>query len=675
MPDIKKEIEKLCEDINFHNYRYYVLDSPVISDAEYDKLMRGLEELEAKYPHLITPDSPTQRVGAKPLKAFGTITHTMPMLSLRNAFDAEETKEFDERVKRLLKATHDIEYVAEPKIDGLAIELVYEDGRFTAGSTRGDGYTGEDVTQNLRTIRSIPMRLLKKSEVRSQKSEGKIYPVPKRLEVRGEAFLPLKAFEKINKQREKTGEPLFANPRNAAAGSLRQLDPKITALRPLDIFCYGAGVVEGIKLKTHWEMLQALKSFGLKVNPLIKKCNGIEAVLNYHKEMEKKRDNLTCEVDGIVIKVNDLELQERLGILTRSPRWALAYKFKPREETTKVRNIEIGVGRTGALTPVAIMEPVEVGGVTIERATLHNQDEIDRKDIRVGDTVVVARAGDVIPEVIMVIKEKRLGKEKPFKIPEECPLCDSKVERIGAIHYCTGGLSCPAQVKETIKHFVSKRAMDIEGLGDKHIEQFVDDGLIKDVSDLYRLKKEDILKLERWADKSAENLIDAIEKSKTPTLPRLIYAIGVRQVGEHMAHVLAEEFGALEPLMEADKERLLSIHDVGPETAESIFDFFQEPHNIKVIEKLKKAEIVFPQVKKIKGKLSGKTFLFTGALESFSRDEAKEIVERLGGKTAPSISKKVDYVVAGTEPGSKYDEAKKMGLKIITEKDFKKMVG
>jgi len=682
MKDIKKEIEELRDKVNFHNYRYYVLDSPVISDAEYDRLMRRLEGLEARYPNLITPDSPTQRIGAKPIEAFGTVTHTIPMLSLNNAFSAEEAKEFDDRVKKLLKISQEsevrgqeIEYVAEPKIDGLAIELVYEDGRFTAGSTRGDGYTGEDVTQNLKTIRSIPMRLQKESGVRSQKSEGKIYPLPKRLEVRGEAFLPLKAFEKLNRERKKNGEPLFANPRNAAAGSLRQLDPKITASRPLDIFCYGIGAVEGIKFKTHWETLEALKAFGLKTNPLIKKCTGIEAVLNYHKEMEKNRDNLPYEVDGIVIKVNSLESQERLGVLTRSPRWAFAYKFAPMQETTRIKEIIIGVGRTGALTPVAIMEPIAVGGVIIERATLHNQDEVDRKDVRVGDTVVIQRAGDVIPEVVMVIKEKRPHGVRPFKIPDKCPLCRSRVERVGAIHYCTGGLSCPAQVKETIRHFVSKRALDIEGLGDKHIEQFVDDGLIKDVSDLYRLKKEDILKLERWADKSAENLIDAIEKSKTPALPRLIYALGVRQVGEHMAHVLAEEFGALEAIIEADKERLLSIHDVGPETAESIFDFFQEPHNIKVIEKLKKAGVVFPQMKRTKGKLSGKTFLFTGALESFSRDEAKEVVERLGGKTAPSISKKVDYVVAGTEPGSKYDEAKKLGLKIISEEEFKGMVG
>src|SRR3989338_3688243 len=478
MKDIKKEIEELRDKVNYHNYRYYVLDSHVISDAEYDRLMRRLEGLEARYPNLITPDSPTQRIGAKPLEAFGTVTHTIPMLSLNNAFTEEEAKEFDERVKRLLKATHDIEYVAEPKIDGLAIELVYKDGRFTAGSTRGDGYTGEDVTQNLKTIRSIPMRLqigtvpILRLHSAPSVNRDSPYHIPSRLEVRGEAFLPLKAFEKLNRERKKNGEPLFANPRNAAAGSLRQLDPKITASRPLDIFCYGIGAVEGINFKTHWETLEALKAFGLKINPLIKKCTGIEAVLNYHKVMEKNRDNLPYEVDGIVIKVNSLESQERLGVLTRSPRWALAYKFAPMQETTRIKEIIIGVGRTGALTPVAIMEHVAVGGVIIERATMHNQDEGDRKDVRVGDTVVIQRAGDVIPEVVMVIKEKRPHGIRSFKIPDKCPLCRSRVERVGAMHYCTGGLSCPAQVKETIRHFVSKRALDIEGLGDKHIEQF-----------------------------------------------------------------------------------------------------------------------------------------------------------------------------------------------------------
>lgn len=674
MKDVKKELDKLRDEINFHNYRYYVLDSPVISDAEYDKLMRGLIELEAKYPELITPDSPTQRVGAKPLEEFGTVKHTIPMLSIKNAFAVEEAKKFDADVKKDLEISHAVEYVAEPKIDGLAVELVYEDGLFTVGSTRGDGYIGEDVTQNLKTIKSIPLCLMSnlQSAIRNPHPA-----IPSRLEVRGEVFLSIRAFKKINRELADNGEALFANARNAAAGSLRQLDPKITDLRPLDTFCYGIGAVEGIRFATHSETLDALKAFGLKINPLIKICNGIEEVLEYHKEIESQRDNLPYGVDGIVIKVNNLALQEKLGVLTRYPKWTLAYKFKAREGTTRIKEIIADVGRTGALTPVAVMEPVEIGditgSVTITRATLHNQDEIDRKDVRIGDTVVVARAGDVIPEVVMVIKEKRTGKEKTYTIPHECPSCHSKIERIGKIHYCTGGLSCPAQVKESITHFASKRAMDIEGLGYKHIEQFVDYGLIMDVADLYYMKKYDLLKLERWAEKSADNLIDAIEKSKTPTLPRLIYGLGIRQVGEHMAYVIAEEFGTLEAIMEADKERLLAVHDIGPETAESIFDFFQEPHNITVIEKLKKAGVVFPQVKKIKGSLSGKTFLFTGALELFTRDEAKELVKRLGGKTASGVNKNIDYVVAGAEPGSKYDEAKKKGLNIINEDEFKKM--
>ncbi|MBI3398145.1 MAG: NAD-dependent DNA ligase LigA [Deltaproteobacteria bacterium] len=685
---MEKDIEKLREEINFHNYRYYVLDSPIISDAEYDKLIRRLAELEAKYPKLITPDSPTQRVGAKPLEKFGTIKHTIPMLSIENAFAVEEAKKFDAGVRKGLGISHSVEYVAEPKIDGLAVELVYENGRFAIGSTRGDGYIGEDVTQNLKTIKSIPLCLISNPQSGIHNPQLKI---PSRLEVRGEVFLSIRAFKHINRELADNGEALFANARNAAAGSLRQLDPKITASRPLDIFCYGVGRVEGVKFKTHWETLAALKAYGLKTNPLIKICNGSEEVMEYHKEIERQRDNLPYGVDGIVIKVNGLGLQEKLGMRTRNPKWALAYKFKAQEGTTRIKEIIADVGRTGALTPVAVMEPVEIGditgSVTITRATLHNQDEIDRKDVRVGDTVVVARAGDVIPEVVMVIQEKRTGKEKTYTIHEECPSCHSKVEKIGAIHYCTGGLSCPAQVKETIKHFASKRAMDIEGLGDKHIEQFVDDGLIKDVADLYYLKKENLLKLARWAEKSAENLIDAIGKSKHPTLPRLIYALGIRQVGEHTAHVLAEEFGTLEAILplypphgggqgeDAYKERLLSVHDIGPETAESIYDFFQEMHNIKVIEKLKKAGVVFPQMKKAVGKLTGKTFIFTGTLSSFTRDEAKKLVEKQGATIAPSISKKIDYVVVGAEPGSKCDEAKRLRLKILTEEEFRRMLG
>jgi len=591
-----KELEKLREEINYHNHRYYILDSPVISDAEYDRLFKKLQELENNFPHLITPDSPTQRVGAMPLDEFKTIAHTIPMLSLNNANNVEEAREFDERVKRFLETKEEIEYVAEPKMDGLAIELVYVDGLFTAGSTRGDGYTGEDVTLNLRTVKSIPLRLLNKT-VEKVKVEGEKtlpLPIPARLEVRGEVFIPIKEFERLNREREERGEPAFANPRNAAAGSIRQLDSKITAMRPLDIYCYGIGALEGAKFKTHWEILHTLKGWGLKVNPFIKICKGIDEVIKYHEDMEEKRDRIPYELDGVVVKVNSLDLQDRLGILTRSPRWAVAYKFKARQETTRVKDIIVGVGRTGALTPVAVLEPVEVGGVTVERATLHNQDEVDRKDVRVGDTVVVQRAGDVIPEVVMVIKEKRTGSEKPFRLPEKCPLCGSAVVKEGAIHRCTGGLSCPAQLKEGIRHFAAKRAMNIEGLGDKHIDQFVEKGVIKDMADLYSLKKEDIAELERWADKSAQNLLDQIEKSKDTTLARMIYALGIRQVGEHMAKVLANNFGSLDELMKASYDNLMEIHEIGPETAESIVTFLKEGHNRNVIEKLKRAGVKSP---------------------------------------------------------------------------------
>ncbi|MBI3601207.1 MAG: NAD-dependent DNA ligase LigA [Nitrospinae bacterium] len=679
---ILKEIEKLREEINYHNYRYYILDSPVISDTEYDRLFKRLLELEEKFPFSLTPDSPTQRIGAKPLEEFKTAAHTIPMLSLNNANKTDEAREFDERVKRFLETDKDIEYVAEPKMDGLAIELIYANGIFTAGSTRGDGYTGEDVTLNLRTIKSIPLRL--------------IPPAPSRLEVRGEVFIPIKSFERLNREREEKGEPPFANPRNAAAGSLRQLDSRITAARPLDIYCYGVGVIEGAKFKTHWDILHALKGWGLKVNPLIKICKGIEEVIQYHEDMEKRRDELPYELDGVVVKVNSLTLQDSLGILTRSPRWAAAYKFKARQETTQVKDIIVGVGRTGALTPVAILSPVEVGGVTVERATLHNQDEVDRKDVRIGDWVVVQRAGDVIPEVVMVIKDKRSGKERPFKLPDRCPLCGAAVVKEGAIHRCTGGLSCPAQLKEGIRHFASKRAMNIEGFGDRHIEQFVEKGVIKDIADLYSIKKEYIIELERWADKSAENFLNQIEKSKNTTLPRLIYALGIRQVGEHISKVLSENFNSLDELMEASYDRLMEIHEIGPETAESIVTFFKEGHNREVIEKLKKAgvktegqgaracpELVSggkpaPASSKQGGqenqKFKDKQFVLTGTLSEFNREQAKELIENLGGRVASAVSKKTDYVIAGAEPGSKYDKAKELGVKILNEEEFKDLI-
>ena len=672
------EIKRLRADINRHNYRYYVLDSPEVTDAEYDRLMRRLQELEAAFPALVTADSPTQRVGAEPLAAFGAISHTLPMLSLNNAFTQEEVIEFDERIRKNLGLAPNevIEYVAEPKMDGLAVELVYENGLFVRGSTRGDGYTGEDVTQNLRTIRSIPLKLVPQGgELKGWVEKSGV------IEVRGEVFLPLENFNRLNREREKKGEPLFANPRNAAAGSLRQLDPKITATRPLDIFCYGLGHVETMKklpIKKHSEALELIKELGLKVNPLIRVVKSVDEALEYHSEIAEKREGLGYEVDGIVLKVNSFELQGRLGTLTRSPRWALAFKFAPRQETTVVRAIEVGVGRTGALTPVAILEPVSVGGVTIERATLHNQDEVERKDVRVGDTVVVQRAGDVIPEVFAVVKEKREpGVElKKFSMPADCPVCGARVEKVGALHFCTGGLSCPAQLKESISHFATKRAMDIEGLGDRHVGQLVDTGLVTDVAGIYYIGRDDLLGIERWAEKSVDNLLIAIDKSKRPRLDRLIFALGIPGVGERGARLLAKRFGSIDRLSETSVDELLEVREIGPQTARCITDFFADSHNRAVLDRLRKAGVEFPESgKKEGGLLSGKLFLFTGTLESFTRDEAKEAVEAEGGEVAGSVSKKVDFVVAGSTPGSKHERAKKLGLNIIDEKAFKELLG
>jgi len=675
--DAALEIKRLRGEINRHNYRYYALDSPEVPDAEYDRLMRRLQELEASFPALVTVDSPTQRVGASPLAAFGAISHTMPMLSLNNAFTKEEAVEFDERIRKNLGLSpdEDIEYVAEPKMDGLAVELVYENGVFARGSTRGDGYTGEDVTQNLRTVRSIPLRLC------PPRTPLADWRAPGVIEIRGEVFLPLENFRRLNREREKRGEPPFANPRNAAAGSLRQLDPKVTATRPLDIFCYGLGHVESMKklpIKKHSEALELIKKLGLKVNPLIKVVRSIDEALEYHSEIERKRESLDYEVDGIVLKVNSLELQDRLGTITRSPRWALACKFAPRQESTVVKAIEVGVGRTGALTPVAILEPVLVGGVTIERATLHNQDEVDRKDVRVGDTVIVQRAGDVIPEVFAVVKEKRTpGVEREsFSMPTACPECGARVEKVGAIHFCTGGLSCPAQLKESIRHFVSKRAMDIEGLGDRHVEQLVETGLVKDVAGIYYIGRDDLLGLERWAEKSVDNLLIAIDKSKRPRLDRLIFALGIPGVGERGARLLAKRFGSVDRLSGTSVDELLEVREIGPQTARCITDFFADRHNRAVLDRLRKAGVEFPEIeKKEGGLLLGKAFLFTGTLESFTRDEAKEAVEAEGGEVVASASKKVDFVVAGSEPGSKHERAKKLGLNIIDEKAFKELLG
>lgn len=665
---IKKKVEKLREEINYHNYLYYVLDNPEISDQEYDRLFDQLVELEREYPQFITPDSPTQRVGAPPLKQFRAVRHGIPMLSLNKAVTEEEFLDFHRRVTELSGTSErKIDYTAELKFDGLAVELIYTRGIFTQGSTRGDGYTGEDITLNLKTIKTIPLSLL------SRKAQ-----VPDLLEVRGEVIMSKSEFDELNKDRAEKGESLFANPRNAAAGSVRQLDSKITASRPLYMFAYGTGRVGGIELSSHWERVQYLKHLGLNVSQYIRLCKNPDHVFHFYQEILKIRNDLDYDIDGIVIKVNDFRLQEKIGELSRSPRWAIAWKFPAQQENTRVMDIRVNVGRTGAITPVAILKPVRVGGVTVSRATLHNEDEMRKKDVRIGDTVVVQRAGDVIPEVVKVIPSKRTGKEKAFDMPERCPVCGSKVERPPgeAVHRCTG-IACPAQIKEKMYHFVSKWAMHVDGLGFKLLEQMLDKGLIKDPADLYFLKKQDIMKMDRMGDKLAQNILDAIEKSKNPDLPHLIYALGIRNVGEHLANVLASEFKSIDNLQTESIEGLAQVNEVGPIVAESIYNFFHDQKNLKVLEKLKKGGMVFPElkVKKKKTPLSGKTFVLTGGLESFTRDEARRIIEDLGGKVSSSVSKKTDFVVAGADPGSKLDKAKNLGLKTIDEKEFKKLIG
>ncbi|MCD6108055.1 MAG: NAD-dependent DNA ligase LigA [Thermoplasmata archaeon] len=664
--DAKKRIEELRREIRHHDYLYYVLNKPEISDAEYDKLMQELRELEEMYPDLITPDSPTQRVGAPPAEEFKTVKHTKPMLSLDTVLNEEEMRRFDDRVRREL-GVEKVEYVVEPKLDGLSVEVIYENGVLTRGSTRGDGINGEDVTENIKTIRSIPLRLREKE-----------LKAPARLAVRGEVIMHIKDFEELNKKLIEKGEEPLANPRNAAAGSLRRLDPRETAERPLDAFFYEIMLLEGDTVKTQWDALQKIKAWGLKVNPHVRKCDGIEDVVRYHVEMGEKRDNLDYEIDGVVVKVNNIEYQDRLGVKARSPRWAVAYKFPPRLEKTQIMDIVVQVGRTGILTPVALLRPVDVSGVTVSRATLHNQDYIDQMDVRIGDFVRIGRAGDVIPEVVEVLKEERTGKEKKFHIPDKCPVCGSKVVREGAYYRCTGGLSCIAQLKRSIQHFASKGAMDIEGLGGKIVDLLVDNGLVRRISDLYNIRKEDLLKLPRFAEKSADNLIKAIEKSKEQPLPRFIYALGIPNVGEHIARVLAENFKSIENLKKAREENLLRIYEIGPEIAESVVSFFSEKRNLEELDRLARAGVkALTEVMEEKkpGILEGKTFVFTGELDSFTREEAKRIVEELGGRAASSVSRKTDYVVVGKNPGSKYEKAKQLGVKIISEDEFKKLIG
>ena len=661
----KKRISELSYQLNHHSYRYYVLDDPEISDSKYDRLYRELQDLEEQSPELVTPDSPTQRVGAPPLAGFVSVTHAVPMLSLDNAFGNDELREFDDRMKRLLNRTEDIEYTVEPKIDGVAVELVYEEGLFTLGSTRGDGFVGENVTLNLKTIKSIPMRLLQNNS-----------SVPERLDVRGEVYYPNSGFMKMNKEREAKGEPTYANPRNTAAGTLRQLDSKITAARPLNIFIHSFGQAVGCEFSSHSEALETFKAWGFRVNPHITVCKNIEEVIKSCEKIVALRDDLDYEIDGAVIKVNNMAMQAQAGMRTRSPRWATSLKFEAKQETTQILDIVPQVGRTGALTPVAHLKPVKIAGVEVRRATLHNQDEIDRKDVRIGDWVVVQRAGDVIPEVVKVIVSKRTGAEKKFKIPKKCPICGSHVRRIDgeAVHRCQN-LSCPAQLKEGVRHFASKGAMDIEGLGEKLVDQLVEKGLVKNVADFYSLTKAQLAGLERMAEKSAQNIIDALEASKNTDLSRLLYAFGIRFVGEHVSRVLAKEFRTFENLKKASKERLQDVYEIGPQVAESVYQFFNEEQNLETIARLLKSGV---RIKKVESaadnKFADRTFVFTGALQMFTRDDAERLVERLGGRAASSVSRNTSFVVVGKNAGSKAQKARDLDVAVLTEAEFKKMV-
>lgn len=659
-----KRISELRDLIEYHNRRYYQLDDPEISDHEYDLLMRELSGLEERFPDIDRTASPTRRVGAAPLEKFSSVTHLTPMLSLANAFSEEEVAEFDERLKRILGLQADLEFVAEPKIDGVAINLIYEKGLFTVGSTRGDGLTGEDVTLNLRTIRTLPLKM---------QPRGRI---PGRVEIRGEVYLEKEAFRRLNERRVEQGESAFANPRNAAAGSLRQLDPRITARRPLNLFCYAVGSVDGLSFSTHWDVLKALHGWGFPTNPHIRLARGVQDCIGYWRHIDSIRETLPYEIDGIVLKVNSLDLQDRLGMVSRSPRWAVAVKFAPTQATTVVEDILVNVGRTGVLTPVAVMKPVQVGGVTVSRATLHNEDEVAKKDVRVGDTVIVQRAGDVIPEVVKVVEGKRTGAEKPFRMPDKCPVCGSRVVRLeGESALRCIDMACPAQIRETIKHFVSRGGMDIEGLGDRIVTQLLDAGLIRDPADLFAITREQLLGLERFADKSADNLLAAIARSKHPPMERFLFALGIRHVGEFVAKVLTRRLGSVRKIEAASLEELTAIDGVGPVIAESIFKFFHEPHNLKVLEKLEKAGVRPVAEKQSRSSaLEGKTFVFTGGLKEFSREKAKEMVESLGATATSSVSKKTSYVVAGEDPGSKYDKAKSLGVTILDEEGFLKLI-
>jgi len=663
--EVARRVDELRELIRHHDFLYYVENRPEISDAEYDRLARELRALEETHPDLITPDSPTQRVAGQPVEVFASVEHKVAMLSLDNAVEPAELREFEARLGRALPGA-DFEYVCEPKVDGLGVALLYERGHFVRGATRGDGRVGEEITQNLRTVKSIPLTL-----------RGALRDL-RELEVRGEVHMPRAAFQKLNAELEEAGEATFANPRNAAAGAVRQKDPAITAKRPLDIFLYHVSHADPFPFKTHWEALEGLRAGGFRTNPKAKRCHDLEAVITYCRTLEGERDSLGYDADGVVVKVNSLEQQRRLGATAHHPRWAIAYKFAARQATTRVVNIEINVGKTGALTPAAELEPVELAGVTISRASLHNEDEVRKKDIRVGDTVLVERAGDVIPYIVQVITSKRPSNAVPFRMPTRCPVCGAKAYRPEgeAIWRCTNA-ACPAQLKERLLHFGSRRAMDIEHLGEAVVSQLVDRELVRDFADLYHLTPEQLVGLERLAEKSALNLVQAIRSSKTRGLSRLLNGLGIRYVGERASQLLAAHFGTMERLQKATEEDIGQIYGIGPQIAQSVAKFFSESANRKTIEKLTAAGVRMREEGIGEGRrpLAGKTFVLTGGFRSMTRDEAKDLIIRLGGRVTGSVSKKTDYVVTGEDPGSKADSAKRLGVPTLDEADFLKLVG
>lgn len=657
-----KKVAQLSKELEHHNYLYYIENKPEISDSEFDALLKELKSIESLYPELIKPDSPTQRVGGAVAKGFNSVPHRMPMMSIDNVSDEQGAYDFDARVKRVLGIDGDIEYIAEPKFDGVSASLTYDRGLFTQGATRGNGQIGEEITTNLKTIKTIPLKL---------KGDN----IPRLIEIRGEVLYPLEAFKKLNKELAEEGEPVFANPRNAASGAIRQLDSSITAQRPLDFYAWGIGDVVDFEINYEEEIVDALRLWGFKVEKHIMKCANIDEAISYQKEVEGARDNLPYEADGVVLKVNRKDYQKELGSTAKHPRWNIAFKFKPRQATTRINDITVQVGRVGLLTPVAELEPVKISGITIKRASLHTDDIIRERDIRIGDTVLIQRAGDVIPEIVMPITDKRTGKEFVFEMPVNCPSCKTPVENEGSYYYCPN-LSCPAQLKGRIKHLASRRAFDIEGLGEKIVEKLMEVGLIKDMADVFYLKKNQLLPLERFAEKSAANLEDEIEKSKNVAFDRFINALSIRHVGERLAQILAENFSSIEELMQANEDKLINIHTVGTEIARSIVHFFELDQNRKLISRMLESgiEIKYAENTKLSEKFNGRSFVFTGALQNMTRDKAQCLVKDHGGRVTSSVTKKTSYLVVGTDPGSKYDKAQSLGVEVLTEDEFMKLI-